>query len=201
MKVDRLARTKFRMPSIVLMENAGRLSAEEILRLTRKGKVLVICGKGNNAGDGLVCARYIKNSGAKVDVLFARSKAKIKSPETLANLSMAKALGIRILRRIPRRLSYSVIVDAIFGIGFRGSLPADVAKSVNFLNRSGIPIIALDVPSGLDATTGRSSGACVRAKKTITFGLLKTGFRRKGSGKYTGRVIVKDIGLPRQLLK
>ncbi|MFC1576450.1 NAD(P)H-hydrate epimerase, partial [Candidatus Omnitrophota bacterium] len=142
--------------------------------------------------------------GLKVDVFILAGRSAIKLSEPLINLSILEKTGVRIkeitgdaqFKRIEKNFRYDFIVDAIFGIGFRGVLSEPIARLVGFLNSTKRPIYALDVPSGLDATTGRVEGPCVIARKTITFGLLKTGLVKKGAKRYTGKVLVKDIGLP-----
>jgi len=207
-EIDRLAQVKYGIPSIILMENAGRAAAEEILKKRRKGKAAVFCGKGNNGGDGFVVARYLAQKGVKTDVFLLAKRSEIKK-DPRVNLGILEKKGMKICEvktkkdfaRIRRNFRYDIIIDAIFGIGFKGSLPKNIREAVNFMNRTGIPIYALDVPSGLDATTGKARGASIRAHETITFGVLKTGFLKKAAKPYVGKVIRKNIGFPSALFK
>lgn len=207
--LDGLAQKKYGIPSIVLMENAGRVAAEEIFRRFKSGRGAVFCGKGNNGGDGFVCARYLRQKNFSCDVFITAKAAEIKNKDPIANLATLKRSGMKIaeahgekeIARIKNLSRYDFIVDAIFGIGFRGDLPANIAHVVDLLNAAKKPIYALDVPSGLDATTGKVESTAVKAYKTITFGLPKTGFLKKEARPYVGSVVVKDIGFPRMLLK
>lgn len=226
-RIDLLARDRYGIPSIILMENAGRSSAEEIykdfsrrrrdpqeahskkLHAGKKGKAAVFCGKGQNGGDGFVCARYLKESGIKTIVFILGRCRDIKKRDPLINLAILKNIGARIIEvaskkdaeKIKKNFDCDFIVDAIFGIGFRGCLPGEIADIVDFLNNTRKPIYALDVPSGLDATTGTVRASCIKAHKTITFGLPKRGFSRKEARRYLGKIVVKDIGFPHLLLK
>lgn len=211
-RIDNLAQTKFSIPSLILMENAGRAAAEEITKFLNNDfsrKIAIFCGKGNNGGDGFVAARHLTSAGIKVDVFVLAKIQDIKKPDPLTNLKIIRKMGINLvelidiksIKRLRRRFNYSLIVDAIFGTGFSGKLPAHIANLVNFLNRTGLSIFSLDVPSGLDATTGKVSDVCVKATKTITFGLAKTGFIKADGPTFTGEVIVRNITYPRSLLR
>jgi len=206
--IDALAQEKYGIPSLALMETAGQESAEEMLKMFKKGRVALFCGKGNNGGDGFVCARYLKKAGIEPVVFLVSKYRDIKNPDPRANLSRIKKMGIKIqtidseakMKNITKRFDFDFIVDAIFGIGFKGALTGHVAKVVDFINETKRPVFSLDVPSGLDATSGRSKGPCVVALRTVTFGLPKTGFFKKEAKKYLGKLIVKNIGFPRKLL-
>lgn len=208
-KIDRLAQEKYGMPSIILMENAGRASAEEILKRFRKGKGAIFCGKGNNGGDGFVCARYLANAGLKTTVFLLGKSSEVKNKDPLINLTILKKIGTKIkeiqkdrdIENIKRDFRYNFIVDAIFGIGFKGILPEKIKNLIGFLNNTHKPIYSLDAPSGMDVTRGKTQGACIRARQTITFGLPKKGFFNEEARPYIGRLVVKDIGFPIALLK
>lgn len=212
-KLDRIAQEKYGIPSIILMELAGRGSAKEISK-DFKGKSIkaaIFCGRGNNGGDGFVCARYLKNRGVAVDVfLFGKSKD-VKNNDPRLNLAILKKMRIPVtelssgksgksIEGLKKNFKYDVAVDAIFGIGFRGRLPDQIAEVVEFLNKASIPVYAIDVPSGLNATTGAVQDLSVKARKTITFGFAKKGFYKKDGPKITGKIVVKDIGFPANLL-
>ncbi len=218
-EIDNLAQIKYSIPSLILMENAGHAAAEEILKFIssktlsfprkRESKTIAIfCGKGNNGGDGFVAARHLKSVGLNIDVyLFGKIKD-VKKPDPLTNLRIVRKMGIKIIelpdlksvKKLRRRFSCDIIVDAIFGTGFSGKLPPHIAALVNFLNSTGRPIFSLDVPSGLDATTGGVLDTCIRATKTITFGLPKTGFIKADGPKFTGEITVHNITYPQPLL-
>jgi len=207
-RLDQLAQEKYAIPSLILMENAGRTSAEEISKRFKKGRGAIFCGKGNNGGDGFVCARYLKDMGLDADIFTFAEKEEIKKKDALLNLTILLKQGAKIkglleekdLLKIKQNFQYDFIVDAIFGIGFKGALPEKIASMVDFLNGVKIPRYAIDVPSGLDADTGKVNGTCMKAHKTITFGLLKKGFITKEARKYTGKIVVKNIGFPKCIL-
>jgi len=217
-KIDNLAQTKFKIPSLVLMENAGRAASDEILKYIKKNpvdKIAVFCGKGNNGGDGFVVARYLVLKNIKADIYLIGKASEIKKPDPLINLKSAKDLGVGIielpdiesLEKIKNNFKYGLIVDAIFGTGFNGKLPDHIIKIIDFLNKREIPIFAVDIPSGLDATTGEVEtpqwgvSTCIKAAKTITFGLPKTGFIKADGPEYTGEVSVRNISYPASLLR
>ena len=208
-EIDRLAEEEYFMPSIILMENAGRASAEEILKKNKKGKAAVFCGKGNNGGDGFVCSRHLFKNGVKTDVFLLGRCGDIKNRDPLANLKILRKAGVPVkeitspkdLERLRKNFPYDIIVDAIFGIGFKGKLPENIENIVKFINSAGKRVYSLDAPSGLDATSGKTQGACVKAYMTITFGLPKTGLLKRQARKYVGRLIVRDIGFPEELLR
>ncbi|MDD5439265.1 MAG: NAD(P)H-hydrate epimerase [Candidatus Omnitrophica bacterium] len=212
-EIDSKARGRFAIPSLVLMENAGIAATEEILRLSADmnihlRRIAVFSGKGNNGGDGFVVARQLFSRRIPVDVYLLAREEDVKAGETAANLKAVKALGIRVvpiidhktLKPVRRYFNYSAVVDAIFGTGFSGTLPPFVAEVVSFLNKTGTPVFSVDIPSGLDATTGKVYDIAVRAAATITFGLPKTGFIKADGPKHTGQVITRNISYPPQLL-
>jgi len=207
-RLDRLAQSRYGIPSIILMENAGRTSAEEILKKFKKGRGAVFCGFGNNGGDGFVCARYLANAGIVTHVYVPGKISEIKKPDPATNLNILKRTGIRVraldssrkISNLRKKFDYDFAVDAVFGIGFRGELLSRPREIAAFLNDAGIPVYALDIPSGMNATDGSISTVCVKAYKTVTFGLPKKGFLRHSTRFYTGRLVVKDIGFPRQIL-
>jgi NAD(P)H-hydrate epimerase len=197
--VDRAATERFGIPSIVLMENAGRAAAREALALLPAGgDAGVVLGKGKNAGDGLVAARTLRNRGVDA-VLYAVFPLDDAEGDVAANLRMARAMGLRFEAAPPRR--HALLVDAVFGIGLSREVQGAAREAIEAMNASGARILAVDVPSGLDARTGLPRGAAVRAHATVTMGFLKTGFLNPASKEYTGRVVVAEIGYPRELLE
>lgn len=171
-------------------------------------KTAIFCGKGNNGGDGFVVARQLASRGASVSVYLTASKSDIKSKEAALNMEIISKMGVQILelrdenavRRIKKRFNADLIIDAIFGTGFSGEAPLYVSNLISFLNETDIHIFSLDIPSGLDGTTGVAKGAAVKADRTLTFGLPKTGFIKNDGPKHTGEVTVLDIAYPKQLL-
>ncbi len=195
---DRFAQEKLGIPSIILMENAGRSVAEEALKMLRSGKkVVVLCGVGNNGGDGLVAARHLVNAGVKVKVYIVGKISRLKAdPKT--NLNILRKMGMRIKRDVEglrgmMREGEGIIIDALFGIGLKSDVREPYASVVDLMNRSGKPILSVDVPSGLDADTGKVLGVAVKAKRTVTFVASKKGFSK--ARKYCGKLVVRDIGI------
>ena len=187
---DRLAQEKFGVPSIVLMENAGRSVAEEALKmLGRKKNVTIVCGVGNNGGDGLVAARHLLNAGKKVKVLIVGDKSRLK-PDPKANLGILLKMKAKFVRNLPKT---NLIIDAVFGIGLKARVSGPHYNVIKRINRAKEPVLSVDVPSGLDADTGKVLGIAVRPKGTVTFVAAKKGMNSRNSGE----IIVRDIGMRR----
>ena len=202
-KLDERAINKFGIPALCLMENAGRAVADQAATmLGRKGKknVLILCGAGNNGGDGFVAARHLLNKGFTPAILFSGDVSRMKEPAAI-NLNTIRRLKIPILKPSLNILDslarYDLIIDAFYGIGLSFDLEGLCRQIVKAVNTSGVPVLAVDVPSGLDATTGKVRGICVKAKRTITFAFAKKGLSIADCPKYTGKVIISDIGIPR----
>ena len=216
-RVDRIAIEDFAIPGIVLMENAGRNAARIIRRRFESAKpasgatrfVAIVCGRGNNGGDGFVIARHLANAGIPIE-LFLACDPKRLSGDAAVNCNIAAKMGLpscpfdtpqRIAAAAPRLGEAAIVVDAVLGTGFAGTVRAPLDKVIEAINRPAASaaerrIIAIDVPSGLDCDTGRPSNATVRADETVTFVAMKVGFQRPGASAYTGRVHVADIGAP-----
>jgi len=217
-KIDQLATDKYGIPSIILMENAGRAAAEETIKLTqllragaglvrkKSAKVVVICGKGNNGGDGFVIARHLHNNHYKVSVIYLGDikDRKSRSEATDINLNIARKLGIPMYtlnKSVPGLLkSADVIIDAIFGIGLTRDIQSPIKELIAQINSLKKPVLAVDIPSGLDTDSGKPLGITIKARTTVTFGYPKIGFKNPESRKYTGKIIVADISLPNNLV-
>jgi NAD(P)H-hydrate epimerase len=205
-QIDRLSIDRYHIPGIVLMENAARAAANaacDLLDGECVGEILILCGGGNNGGDGLAVARHLHNRGADVLIALTTDPAHYKG-DALTNWSIVQAMGLRaepIAVEKLARTSAVLIIDAIFGTGLseapRDPFPA-IAAAVNHLRR---PVLAIDIPSGLDCDTGIPPGACIRATRTITFVAKKIGFANPQARAYTGDIIVGDIGCPRELIE
>jgi NAD(P)H-hydrate epimerase len=216
-EIDRRAADEYGMPGVVLMENAGRGVAELLLRLNHKEQPIhILCGPGNNGGDGFVLARHLHNAGTDVRVwLFAAATP--TGPKLAADAAMnygvwTKAMGNctlfdtttpTCLDQTHRQLLMNErgwLVDALFGTGLTRPLAEPYATLVAWLNASGRPLLALDIPSGMDADTGQPHGPTIRAKHTATFVAIKQGFRHAEAWPWIGKCHVIDIGVPRRLL-
>jgi hydroxyethylthiazole kinase-like uncharacterized protein yjeF len=197
---DRKAQKTLGIPSLILMENAGRSVAEEAVKMLRsKKRVAVICGVGNNGGDGMVAARHLLNARKKVDVYLVGKIFKLK-PDPKINFGILKKMKIKIklvkgIKDLAEIKSVDLIIDAIFGIGLRSEVRSPMIEVIKFINLCDRPVLSVDVPSGIDADCGRVLGAAIKANKTVTFVAPKRGFFQTGANKFCGKVIVRDIGI------
>lgn len=197
---DLFTQKKLGIPSLVLMENAGRSVAEEALKMLGGRKwVAVVSGAGNNGGDGLVAARHLLNAGIKVKVFVIGKTSKIKSDPKIY-LNILKKMGQKIVlvkktSALKEIKQSDLIIDAIFGIGLTSEVKTPFDAVINFLNSSRVPILAIDVPSGLNADSGEVLGTAIRAKKTVTFVAPKKGLLRKAGPAHCGKIVVRDIGV------
>lgn len=212
-QIDELAIRSYGIPSIILMENAGRAVAEAAAKravLSRKKRrrpsVLIFCGKGNNGGDGMVSARYLFNMGITPIVNLIGLISDLKGdPATHAKILRRMGISIteikdsRSIDRLKTGHSASIIVDALFGTGFTGQARGLYREAIEVINSKKAYKFSVDVPSGLDATKGLTEGSCIKADETLTMGFSKTGFYKNDGPGYTGKVRVIDIGLPRQI--
>lgn len=211
--LDQRAIAGYSVPGIVLMENAGRGCAELLMRLNPdKQPTVILCGPGNNGGDGFVIARHLDNHGWPVDVqVIARSSQSRNDAEV--NFDILFTSGIRYTHYNPEHLSEiqsrflgkkiceaGWIVDALFGTGLTRPLAYPYDFTVNAVNASGKPVLAVDIPSGLDCDQGEPLGPTIRARHTATFVAHKKGFLHSDSRDWTGDVHVIDIGAPRNLI-
>jgi NAD(P)H-hydrate epimerase len=209
-RIDERAIREYGIPSIVLMENAGVAWCDEILRSGR-GRLrsaVVVAGKGRNGGDGFVVARHLSNHGVRVRVyLFAEPSQLSPDPKTnfriLGRMKVPcatfrqRGFWTRFCRDVSRA---DRVVDALFGTGLSRSVEGPSRVAIEEMNHRAKKIVSVDVPSGLDADTGRPCGAAVRADLTVTFGAMKRGLLARRARQYCGRVVVRDISLPKALL-
>jgi NAD(P)H-hydrate epimerase len=205
-EVDRLAVERYHLPSIVLMENAARSvtdAALEMLRLAG-GRVVIACGGGNNGGDGLAIARHLHNRRHRVEINLFTSVTEFEG-DALTNWQVTRMMGLPAEPFSPQSLVAeppALVIDAVFGTGLsqppRGGL---LTSFVQALGRSGVPVLSVDVPSGLDCDTGQPLGPCVRATRTVTFVAEKVGFAAAAAGEFLGDVTIGDIGVPRELIE
>jgi NAD(P)H-hydrate epimerase len=187
----------------VLMENAGRAVAEEALRMAPSGLIVVACGRGNNGGDGFVAARHLDICGVPVRVV-ALDPARLEG-DALANYRALRFSGVEVvsigaawIQEFKGALSgAALVVDALFGTGLSGPLKEPWPAVIDAVNTCGAPVLAVDIPSGLDGDSGEPLGAAVHAARTVTMHAPKAGFDK--GRPYTGEVVVADIGIPRQL--
>lgn len=192
--VDRWAIEERGVPSLELMEAAGEAVAEAVAGLAPRGPVRVLCGKGNNAGDGFVAARRLAEMGHKVEVLLLWPGERLNG-DAAANL--ARVRGERVEGDLGARLAGSgAVVDAIFGTGFAGAPREPAAAAIEAINSSGAPVVACDIASGVDASSGEVGGAAVAADLTISFHGPKLGQLIAPGKWHGGELRVAPIGIP-----
>ncbi len=202
--IDRRAIREFGIPGPVLMENAAAALLAEMERFfdgLTGVKVGVICGKGNNGGDGLALARRLSIRGVPVRVALLAPFSSV-SGEAKINLSILRKTDVEILpnastRKISDVISWSdVLVDAMLGVGLSSPLKGIYAQAVEQINSSGRPVVAVDIPTGIDADTGAVMGAAVLADLTVTMAFLKRGLVLYPGAHFAGTIRVADIGIP-----
>ena len=209
--IDRFAIEQLGVPGVVLMENAGRLCADAVADFLHGpvGRKVAICaGAGNNGGDGFVVARHLSMRSTKV-VVFLVSPADKLSGDAEINYRIVRNLGPDIrevgsaeLANLSTELrGFDVVVDAIGGTGIRGAPRGDIAVAVEQINAAGRPVVAVDIPTGLDCDTGKAEGPAVRARLTVTMVARKKGFDVPASAEFTGEVRVVDIGIPADVVE
>ncbi len=204
-KIDQWAIETIGLAGVVLMENAGRGAADVAARMldpTDGARVAVLAGAGNNGGDGFVVARLLRLRGRHVDVFLLAPRCKIGGDARI-NLCVLERLGHSVIdftdasieQMTARWRLFDLLIDGIGGTGIVGDLRGHLASAVVAANGSGAPILALDIPTGMNCDTGRPQGETIRATETVTFVAGKVGFDVPGAAAYTGAVTVADIGV------
>ncbi|MBR6525089.1 MAG: NAD(P)H-hydrate dehydratase [Clostridia bacterium] len=183
------------VPPLLVMENAARETANAALRMLSEKenkRALFLCGPGNNGGDGLAAARLFQQAGGKAAVYLP---AEPQTPNAIENFAYARYLGIPILHTLPSPVLFDLIVDALLGIGFTRAPEDEILSAIDWANTAHLPILSVDMPSGMDANSGAVPGVCIHATETITFHAVKLGLYLTANLPYTGKVTVADIGL------
>src|SRR5208337_4558187 len=202
-EIDRLTIEDYGIPGLVLMERAGLAVAMRVRELFPSKKVVVLCGGGNNGGDGLVAARDLFNRGVKVSVIMTTKKEALSS-DCAVQYQIVKKMGISAEFRntLNRKdIHSSVVIDAVFGTGLDRPVKDDIAGLFSFLNSADAPVVAVDMPSGISSDTGEILGQAVMADCTVTFGLSKRAHFLYPGAEYTGKLFIEDIGFPTCLLE
>ncbi len=221
-RIDRLAIARLGVPGVVLMENAG-INATDVatgmLEAVGGEKVAIVCGGGNNGGDGFVIARHLRNAGRTVVVYLATDPTKLTGDAAI-NYRICLSMGVKLMRiddsaSLAEQSKYwasaHVVIDALLGTGFDaarglGGQAAEVIRAINQARAparaggSGPLVLAIDVPSGLDCDTGEPAEPCVIADATVTFVARKVGFDSRYAVPHLGEVFVTGIGVPRSLV-
>jgi NAD(P)H-hydrate epimerase len=202
--IDIIAQEELGISTLILMENAGRAVAEEALGVLKgKGPCVILCGKGNNGGDGFVAARHLLTKGVKPHIFLAGSIREV-SAAARTNLDILLRLKAKIRQVAAGNLSLArkiifhsgLIIDALLGVGLTAEVRGIYRGLIEAVNLSRAYVLSVDIPSGLDATSGKVLGCCVRADKTVTFMARKLGMSRGEGRRLCGRVVVRDLGLP-----
>lgn len=203
-EIDRAAIERYGVPAARLMEKAGMALADEAAAVGGAGHILVVCGYGNNGGDGFVAARHLIKKGFGVSVLLA-GRPRPFSNETGDNFKALLESGCNpsaiydspgMERAFSALPACGAVVDALFGIGIKGPLDVFYVSLIEKINSLGPKVVSADLPSGLDADEGTPCPVAVKAFRTVTFGMPKEAFRNASATLYTGDVVVADIGLP-----
>jgi len=211
-ELDRKAIEGYKIPGIVLMENAGRGAAEVISSAfpdIQNKKIAIVAGKGNNGGDGFVIARHLLNRGISVKVYLLTDPKALRGDAEINYHIFSRMKGEVIpvpsskdYQKVKRDLDkFDLLIDGIFGTGLDAEVRGYYREVIDHLNTLQRPIVAIDIPSGLDANTGKPFGTAIRAALTVTFGLPKVGHLISPGPDYVGTLKVIDIGIPRRLVE
>ncbi len=205
-EIDRIAVEEFDLSILQMMENAGRILAAHVMELLGAGgpagpasrQVTVLAGSGGNGGGGLCCARHLHNRGIEVSIALDRDPAALRGAAR-NQMGILRAAGAQSLARSEAGVALrraSLVVDALMGYGLRGAATGRAAELIDLCNLITAQVVALDVPSGLNATTGEAPGPVVRANRTLTLALPKTGL-----GRLTGDLYLAEIGIPPEVYR
>lgn len=206
-KIDKYSIEVLKIPSIVLMENAA-LKVIRNIDIENMHSFSIICGKGNNGGDGLAIARHLHVMGKDISVFLLGGEQGL-SGDSQINYNILLNMGIKIMpvnnmEDINEMREYleqiDIIIDAIFGTGLNKNVEGVYSAAISVINESNSYILSIDIPSGLQCNSGRVLGNSIRANKTVTFQLYKKGFLNYGADKYTGEVVIEDIGIPKDVI-
>ena len=210
-QLDRQAIEEVGLPSLVLMENAGR-TTYQVLRQEfpdLAGPVAVVAGRGNNGGDGFVVARYLANAGLPVTVFLLAGRDQVKGDARVnmdilghLNLEVVEILDEATLNREICRVAHSrLIVDALLGTGLDSEVSGLLRLTIEGINSFKTPVLAVDIPSGLSADTGQPLGVAIKAQVTVTYGWPKIGQILPPGRDYVGRLWQVDLSIPPQLVQ
>ena len=208
-EIDRISIHEIGIPSMVLMERAAMSVAACIREQSDPvvDRILAVCGTGNNGGDGVAIARILWEAGYSVSVLIIGQMGKC-SDEMKQQITIAERIGMSILTADSREPAsvvteeklekYTIVIDAIFGIGLSREIRGNYREWIAWMNHSAARMVAVDIPSGIHASTGEVLGIAVQADQTVTFGTNKRGLVLYPGTQYAGEIVVADIGFPKQ---
>lgn len=208
--IDRTSIEKYGIPGVVLMENAGISVVNEIVdNFNFDSKFTIVCGRGNNGGDGFVVARHLHDKGYGVNVFILGDKEVIKG-DALINYKIITNLGISIkeikneddlVKLKESIISHSIVIDGLFGTGLSKEVQGIPEKVINIINKYSKYTISIDIPSGIGGNDGKVFGTPIKANKTITFCLPKCGNLVYPGAEYNGKLVIRDIGIPNEVIK
>lgn len=197
--IDSYSTGKMGIPGEVLMERAALEVAKVVEEVnTSKGRILIVVESGNNGGDGLATARILLERGYLVDI-YHIGGVKRATKQFQLQMNILHQLGVRLRKTIPNK-DYGVIVDGIFGVGLSRNIDGIQKKSIEMINQMKGIKVAIDIPSGIDATSGDILGVAFRADYTVTFGLKKLGMYFSDGIDYCGKVICVNVGFPQKAI-
>lgn len=200
--VDKEAIEDYGIDVVALMENAGVATAKLARRMlggeVRGQGICCLVGRGNNGGDGLVAARHLHDWGGDVRVLLAGEKSDLRDVPA-KQLAIVERMGIPVIGPGEELGGVRLLIDALLGYGSKGNPREPMAAVIRRADASGIPILAVDLPSGLDATTGQPGDPSIVARATVTFGLPKTGLLDPKARSFVGELYLADISMPRRI--
>lgn len=207
-ELDRRAIEQYGMSGMVLMENAGRGVADRIIAWGVEGPVCILCGKGNNAGDGFVIARHLANHGFEVQVVLLADPSSLtadaeKNFAILHRMDVSMSAGTEKLEALSNERKSSQpdwIVDALLGTGAQGKPRSPLDGAIAWMNQMDSRKLAVDLPSGLDCDTGAAASSIFVADYTCTLATAKPGFFQNDGPRVTGQLAVIDIGVPKKLV-
>ncbi len=210
-KIEHLSTLEYDLSDEILMESAGAIAAREIEQSffpeIKRGQVAIVCGPGNNGGDGLVLARHLHSAGHRNLILFILTQEGSSSELFKKQLNRVRLQGLKVINIIeePEKknkiLDCSLVVDAIFGIGLAREITGEHLKTIDIINSVKVPVLSLDTPSGLNCDSGTVSGAIINAHMTLSFGLAKPGFFVAEGPQYVGKLRILPIGFPYEILR
>ena len=197
-ELDKIAASKFKIPGKTLMGNAGNQIAKTVLKYysdAEKYRILIICGKGNNGGDGFAAALSLKEFNPQVFIIYPQDTLAVDSNHYYQEC-IGNDINIQFQEFPPELHEFNLIIDAMLGIGIKGKVRSPVSEWVSWINHQQADVISIDVPSGLNADTGHLGHDAVKANITVTMGYEKTGMQFHPGKDQCGEIITADIGFP-----
>jgi hydroxyethylthiazole kinase-like uncharacterized protein yjeF len=203
-RLDQLATSRYKIPALLLMDNAGRCVAEQARKIlgSRGRRIIVLAGGGSNGGDGVTAARYLQGWGYSTEVLWIKNPG--GSGAAAAQDHIARRVGVKFRSflglpahaRIPQLKKADLLIDALLGTGTRGHLRVPMYDAIACINHAGKPVLSVDIPSGVNADTGAVLDVAVKARWTVTLVAPKTGLLKPIARPYVGKLLIADIGIP-----